>query len=91
MIKKVKKQIRDVKFKLKSFLTLISHNSLLHRINVAVNRRVKVILTRYLNKLSNLHKKRSGKNVNHTSLIKNTVYNMSPYSLTENEYNALAF
>ena len=71
--KKIKKQIRDIKFQLKSSLTL-------HRINLAVKSRVKAITTRHLNKLTNLRNKRStySKNVNHTSFIENTVSNMSP-------------
>ena len=66
---------------------------MLHRINVAVKNRAKAITTRHLNKLSNLRNKRStySKNVNHTSFIKSTVYNMSSYTLTEDEYNAFAF
>ena len=66
---------------------------MLHRINVAVKSRVKAIATTHLNKLSNLRNKRStySKNVNHISFIKNTVYNMSSYTLTGDEYNALTF
>ena len=90
---KIKKQIRDIKFQLKSSLTLILYNTLLHRVNVAVKSRVKAITTRHLNKLSNLRNKRStySSNSNHISFIKNTICNMSAYLLTEDEYNALAF
>ena len=47
-------------------------------------------MTGHLNKLSNLRNKRStsSKNVNDTSFVKNTVYNMLYYSLAEDEYNA---
>ena len=34
--RKIKKQIRDIKFQLQSSLTLILYNTLLHRINAAV-------------------------------------------------------
>ena len=76
-----------------SSLKLILYYSLLHRINVAVKSRVKAITTRHLNKLTNLRNKRStySSNSNHISFIKNTVYNMSFYTLTEDEYNTLAF
>ena len=64
---KIKKQICNIKFQLKSSLTSILYNTLLHQINAAVKSRVKAITTRHLNKLSNLHNKRStySKNVNH--------------------------
>ena len=70
--RKIKKQIRDIKFQLKSLLTLILYNTLLHQINVAVTSRVNAIMTRNLNKLSNLCNKRStdSSNSNHTSFIK---------------------
>ena len=45
--RKIKKQIWYIKFQLKSSLTLILHNTLLHRINVAVKSRVKTIATRH--------------------------------------------
>ena len=66
---------------------------MLHRINVAVKSRIKEITTRNLNKLSNLRNKRStySSNINHISFISNTVYNISSYTLTEDEYNTLAF
>ena len=48
--RKIKKQIGDIKFQLKSSLTLILYNTFLHRINVAVKSRVKAITTRHLNK-----------------------------------------
>ena len=44
--RKIKKQIHDIKFQLKSSLTLIFYNSLLHRINVAVKSRAKGTMTR---------------------------------------------
>ena len=70
--RKIKKQIRDIKFQLKSLLTLILYNTLLHQMNVAVTSRVNAIMTRHLNKLSNLCNKRStgSSNSNHTSFIK---------------------
>ena len=57
--RKIKKQIQDFKFQLKSSLTLILYNTLLHRINVAVKSRVKAIMTGHFDKLSNLGNKRS--------------------------------
>ena len=50
-------------------------------------------MTRHLNELSNLRSKKStySKNVSHTPFIKDTVYNMSSYPPTEDEYNTLAF
>ena len=54
--RKIKKQIQDIKFQLKSSLILILYNTLLHGINVAVKSRVKAIMTRHFNKLSNLAK-----------------------------------
>ena len=57
--RKIKKQIRDIKFQLKSSLTLILYNTLSHRINVAVKSTVKAVTTRHLNNLSNLRNKRS--------------------------------
>ena len=91
--KKIKKQIRDIKFQWKSSLTLILYNTLLQRINVAVKSRVKAIMTRHLNKLSRLRNKRSTyiSNSNHTPFITNTVSNLPCYILNEVEYNALAF
>ena len=70
--RKIKKRIRDIKFQLKSSLTFIVYNTLLHRINVAVKSRVKVITTRRLNKLSNLRNKRSAysSNSHHMLFIK---------------------
>ena len=87
--RKIKKQICDIKFQLKSSLTLILYNILLHQIYLAVKSRVKAITTRHLNKLRSLCNKIStySKNVNRTSFIKSTVY----YTLTEGEYSALAF
>ena len=87
--RKIKKQICDIKFQLKSSLTLILYNILLHQIYLAVKSRVKAITTRHLNKLRSLCNKIStySKNVNRTSFIKSTVY----YTLTEGEYIALAF
>ena len=80
---KIKKQIGDIKFHLKSSLTLTLYNSLLHRINIAVKSRFKAITTRHLNKLSNLRNKRStcSSNSNHISFIK-TLFIMSYYTLT---------
>ena len=57
--RKIKKQIWDIKFQLKSSLTLILYNTLSHRINVAVKSTVKAVTTRHLNNLSNLRNKRS--------------------------------
>ena len=53
---------------------------------------IKALATRHLNKLSNLCNKRStySKNVNHASFTKNAVYNMLSYTLSEDEYHALA-
>ena len=48
--RKVKKQIRHIKFQLKALLTLILYSTLLHQINVAVKSRVKAMTTRHLNK-----------------------------------------
>ena len=91
--KKIKKQIRDIKFQWKSSLTLILYNTLLQRINVAVKSRVKVIMTRHLNKLSKLRNRRSTyiSNSNHRPFITNTVSNLPCYILKEVEYNALDF
>ena len=91
--REIKKQIRDIKFQLKTSLTSILYNTLLHRINVAATIRVKPKATRYLNSSSNLRNNRSiyNSNSNHISYLKNTVCNMLSYPLTEDEYNALAF
>ena len=91
--KKDQKQIRDIKINLKSSLTLILYHTLLHQINIAVKSRVKAITTRHTKKLINLRNKQStyDNRDNHTSFFKNTVYNMSSYTLLEEEYNALAF
>ena len=91
--RKIKKQICDIKFQLKASLTVIFYNSLLHRINVAVKSRAKATMTRHLNKLRNLRKKRStySKNVSHTFFIKNTLFKMSSCTLIEDEDKALAF
>ena len=91
--RKIKKQIRDIKSQLKSSLTFILYNTLLRRISIAIQSRVKAITTRHLNKWSNLRNKRStySSNSNHISFIKNTIYNMSSYTLTEDEYYSLAF
>ena len=91
--RKFKKQIWDIKFQLKSSLTLILYNTLLQRINVVVKSRVKAITTGHLSKFSNLCNKRStySSNRNHISFSNYSVFNMSSYTLTEDEYNALAF
>ena len=91
--RKIKKQIRDIKINLKSSLALIFYHTLLHQINIAVKSKVKAITTRHTKKLINLRNKQStyDNRDNHTSFIKNTVYNMSSYTLSKEEHNALAF
>ena len=93
--RKIKKAIRDTKIKLKSSLTLIIYNTLLHQINIAVKSKVKAITSRHTKKLINLRDKRSDYNNkfnNYTcTFIKATVHNMSSYNLTQEEYDALAF
>ena len=96
MIKKERlrnKFVKFVKFKLKSSFALTLHNTLSHRINVAVKRRVKAIKTRYLKRLSNLLNERSAysKNINQMSFIKNTVNSVLSHTLAEHKYNVLAF
>ena len=67
--KKMKKQIL-----VKSSLTLILYSTLLHQINIADKSRAKALMPKHLNKLSNLHKKRStySSNSNHISFTKNS-------------------
>ena len=66
---------------------------MLHQVTVVVKSRVKATRTRHQNEVNNLCNKKSNysKNVNHTSFVKNIVHNMLSYTLTEDEYNALAF
>ena len=91
--RRTKKQIWDIKLHLKPSLTLILYNTLLHQMNVADKSIFQTIATRHLNKLINFPNKRYtwSSNSNHISFIKSTPYDMSSYTLTEDEYNPLTF
>ena len=72
--RKIKKDMRDIKFKLKSSLSLILYNTLLQQMKSTVKGRVKpkAMATRHSNKLINLRNRIStyNKNISLTQLKK---------------------
>ena len=91
--KKIKNELRSVNITLKSSLSVIFYNCLIHQINIASKSKLKAITKRHLRKLDKFRRKTSTP-INEKvtfSHIRNTVHNFSNYSLSNEEYKALSF
>ena len=84
---------RGVNIMLKSSLSVIFYNCLIHQINIASKSKLKAITKRYLRKLDKF-RRRTSSPINEDvtcSRIRNTIHNFSNYSFTNEEYKALPF
>ena len=89
--KKIKNELRSVNITLKSQLSVIFYNCLIHQINITSKTKLKAIAKRHLKKLDQF-RRRTSTPINEKvtfSHIRNTKHNFSNYSLSNEEYKAL--
>ena len=90
--KKTKNELRSVNITLKSQLSVIFYNCLIHQINIASKSKLKAITKRHLRKLDQF-RRRTSTSINEKvtfSHIRNTKHNFSNYSLSNEENKALS-
>ena len=91
--RKIENEFRSVSITLKSSLSVIFYNCLIHQINIASKSKLKAITKRYPRKLDKF-RRRTSSPINEDvtcSRIRNTIHNFSNYSFTNEEYKALPF
>ena len=89
--KKIKNELRSVNITLKSQLSVIFYNCLIHQINITSKTKLKAIAKRHLKKLDQF-RRRTSTPINEKvtfSHIRNTKHNFSNYSLSNEQYKAL--
>ena len=90
--KKLKQEIKALNTQLKIVLPTLVYTTLLHRINVAVKRRIKSIAKRHERKLSKFRKHQHKSDFKRRiEVSKNAIHNFSSYTLSDDEIMALNY
>ena len=88
--KLLRKEIKSLSIQLKMSLSLMVYSVLLHRIDIAIKSRVKVIKFRHNKKICNLRRRSSIDKLSKTRPPKKVIHNFSSHDLTEEEIQALS-
>ena len=88
--KLLRKEIKSLSIQLKMSLSLMVYSVLLHRIDIAIKSRVKVIKFRHNKKICNLRRRSNIDKLSKTRPPKKVIHNFSSHDLTEEEIQALS-
>ena len=89
---KLKKDFREINISLKSSLNIILYNAVFHQINIAIKSKVKSISRRHQKKLIKFRNRQTKtEKISKNNYMEHTVYNLSSYQLSEEEYKALLY
>ena len=90
--KTLKQEIKALSTQLKIALRILVYTTILHRINVAVESRIKLIAKRHEKKLSKFRKRQQKSDIkNRIQVSKNIIHNFSSHTLSDDKIMALNY